>query len=157
MILLRCIRPDRVIVAAKAFVASVNPNFIKPVEFSMHSLYKQSQKSTPIPIIFILSPGADPTEQLLQYSKQHFANIPSEEERGLTVIPLSKGQEKKATNKIRDAFDKGNWILLSNIHLLIEYVETIENMLVMYRKNINNQFRLFISSEPHKKFPITLL
>jgi len=50
-------------------------------------------------------------------------NAPDGEERGLTIIPLSKGQEKKATNKINDAITKGNWVLLSNIHLLIEYVD----------------------------------
>ncbi len=131
MILLRCIRPDRVIIAAKGFVSSVNPYFIKPTEFTLKEIHKQS--SAHIPVIFILSPGADPTEQLLNYSKNYFNNLISNsqdsEERGLTIIPLSKGQEKKATNKIQDATGKGNWILLSNIHLCIEYVETLETMM----------------------------
>ena len=131
MILLRCVRPDRVIVAARAFVAMVNPNFIKPIEFTLKEIHKQS--SAHVPVIFILSPGADPKEQLQNYAKNYFSNLISNsndsEERGLTIIPLSKGQETKATNKINDAVSKGNWILLSNIHLLIEYVEQLESMM----------------------------
>jgi hypothetical protein len=42
-------------------------------------------------VIFILAPGADPSLELLNFANDYFANIRSDEERGLTTIPLSKG------------------------------------------------------------------
>jgi len=39
MILLRCLRPDRVINAVKTFVATVNPNFVKNVDVSIKDVY----------------------------------------------------------------------------------------------------------------------
>jgi len=42
-----------------------------------------------VPVIFILSPGSDPTAKLAKYSVTHFNNIGGEGK--LTTIPLSKG------------------------------------------------------------------
>ena len=134
MILLRCIRPDRVVVAAKEFVASVNSNFIKAPEFNLEEIYKQSRPT--VPVIFILSAGADPTEHLLRFAAHHFkASGGDAEERGLFIVPLSGGMESQARNKIKDAIEKGNWVLLSNTHLLISYLTQLEVMMDQYKSH----------------------
>jgi len=68
MILLRCLRPDRVINAVKSFVASVNPNFIKNVDVSIKDIYTESKCN--VPVIFILSAGSDPTTHLSKFAKE---------------------------------------------------------------------------------------
>lgn len=68
MILLRCLRPDRVINAVLTFVASVNPNFVKNVDVSMKDIYSESKCN--VPVIFILSAGTDPTTHLSHFAKE---------------------------------------------------------------------------------------
>mmetsp|Transcript_9942 Transcript_9942/g.21843 ORF Transcript_9942/g.21843 Transcript_9942/m.21843 type:complete len:109 (+) Transcript_9942:990-1316(+) len=50
---------------------------------------------------------------------------------------------------------QGHWLFLKNIHLGIAYLTRIENILLNGEKHDN--FKLFLTSESHDKFPSTLL
>lgn len=55
---------------------------------------------------------------------------------------------------------KGYWALLQNCHLSLEYMNEVTiDFMEMERLNtpINSEFRLWITTEPHEEFPITLL
>lgn len=59
MILIKTIRPDRVLFSAKQFVETkIGETFIKNYPWNYDDLLRDSMKYTPI--IFILSPGVDP-------------------------------------------------------------------------------------------------
>lgn len=63
MILVKTIRPDRVLFSASIFVADkIGQNFVTPHPFKFDELYESSTKTTPV--IFILSPGTDPFAML---------------------------------------------------------------------------------------------
>jgi dynein heavy chain len=59
MLVIRCIRPDRVVAAISNFVAmKLGEKFINPPEFDLKSIYADSLPTTPL--IFVLSAGAAP-------------------------------------------------------------------------------------------------
>ena len=63
MLLVRCLRPDRVIFACTLFVGNaLGRKYVEPPVLDLAESYGDS---TPLsPLIFVLSPGVDPTEAL---------------------------------------------------------------------------------------------
>jgi hypothetical protein len=59
LLLLRCLRVDRVTVAITHFVmATLGERFVTPPVLDYNVIFKQSSETTPV--VFVLSPGADP-------------------------------------------------------------------------------------------------
>lgn len=69
------------------------------------------------PLLFVLSPGVDPTSNILNYCQS--------KEIELVTISLGQGQGKKATNMIEKAMNEGNWVLLNNCHLSKSWLPTL--------------------------------
>jgi len=62
---LRCLRVDRVTVAITHFVsASLGPEFVQPPVLEYANVLRQSNERTPI--VFVLSPGADPAYDIFK-------------------------------------------------------------------------------------------
>jgi dynein heavy chain len=70
MIILRCFRPDRVRFAIVNFVNSYfkNTDYTTARSSSIAEVYELSRPETPI--IFLMAPGVDPTEQLKRYADE---------------------------------------------------------------------------------------
>jgi dynein heavy chain len=85
---------------------------------SMEVVYADTDFKTPL--IFILSTGADPTQQLLK-----FAASKNYSER-LFPISLGQGQGPKAQKLIDEATKNGNWVMLQNCHLAQYWMEKLE-------------------------------
>lgn len=69
MLVLRVLRPDRVLFAARAFIeANLGREFTEPPQFNLREVFEVSKPSTPL--IFILAPGVDPTEAINQLAKE---------------------------------------------------------------------------------------
>jgi dynein heavy chain, axonemal len=59
MQVLRCVRPDRVAVQMTRYVSiSLGERYVQPPTVDFNNIYAQSSELGPI--VFILSPGADP-------------------------------------------------------------------------------------------------
>lgn len=59
MIVLRCLRPDKMESAVGKFVNNkLGKNFVQPPAFDLNKSYMDSNST--IPLVFVLSPGADP-------------------------------------------------------------------------------------------------
>lgn len=70
LILLRCIRPDKIMHAVKKFIVRhMGSEFVEPPAFDLHASYNESSPTTPL--IFILSPGSDPMDNLMMFAKEH--------------------------------------------------------------------------------------
>jgi len=53
-------------------------------------------------------------------------------------------------------FQNGGWCLLQNCHLGLEYMQELLDSL-LDTENVDSSFRVWITTEAHPKFPITLL
>jgi len=63
MLLVRCLRPDRVIFACTLFVGNaLGRKYVEPPVLDLAESYGDSTPASPL--IFVLSPGVDPTESL---------------------------------------------------------------------------------------------
>lgn len=94
MIILRCIRPDKVIPAISNYVVEqLGKSFIEPPKFDLPNIYKDSTSITPL--IFVLSPGADPLNALVKFAEFKKKNI--------ETVSLGQGQGPKAERFIQEA------------------------------------------------------
>ncbi len=69
---------------------------------------------------------------------------------------MGQGQEELARQLIADSVVSGAWLLLQNCHLCLPFCAEITDY-VGESANINSDFRLWLTTEPHKDFPIGLL
>jgi dynein heavy chain len=64
---LRCLRPDKVVPQVQKLVMNdMGPQYMDPPNFNLQDCYDDSTPVTPL--IFVLSPGADPNQALIAYS-----------------------------------------------------------------------------------------
>ena len=69
LLLVRCLRPDRVIFAATAFVANaLGRKYVEPPVLDLAEVHRDS--SAVSPLIFVLSPGVDPTAALRKLGEE---------------------------------------------------------------------------------------
>ena len=150
IVLLRCLRPDRVLFAISDYIhKKLGVEYIETPPFILEDLYKDYSKPKQ-PILFVLSPGVDPAPQLTL--------LAANRGRDLEVIPLGKGQEIKAQKALTEAAEKGHWVFLANCHLAISWMPGLEELMdALIRKTLNEDFRLWLSSDPHPRFPISIL
>jgi dynein heavy chain len=151
IIVLRCLRPDKVIPAIMTFVSNeMGQKFIEPQPFDLKAGFDDSNCATPL--IFVLTPGADPMSELLKlagemgYSKKFVA------------ISLGQGQGPLAENAIAEAIDKGTWVCLQNCHLSVSWLPTLEKICEEITPDrVHANFRLCLTSEPTPQFPSFIL
>ncbi|CDJ35908.1 Dynein heavy chain axonemal, related [Eimeria mitis] len=140
--LIRSMRPDRTVVAsARAIDQLLEPKYTEPVTDSVESIWQES--SCRVPVIFLLSAGADPTSSIDELAKKK-RKFPTDK------VSMGEGQEVVAREKIKSGFLSGSWVVLQNCHLGLNFMSEIEELLL-------RDFRLWITCEPHNKFPIGLL
>ena len=70
-------------------------------------------------------------------------------------VSMGQGQEIIARKLMSSATQNGQWVLLQNTHLGA-YMAEIETYLLK-AENLHEDFRLWITAEPHPQFPIGLL
>ena len=63
-----------------------------------------------------------------------------------------------AEQAIREAVDKGSWVLLANCHLLQSWLPTLQKIIdELDPKTTNDKFRLWLTSMPCAAFPVGIL
>uniref|UniRef100_A0A0R3TKG0 Dynein, axonemal, heavy chain 5 n=1 Tax=Rodentolepis nana TaxID=102285 RepID=A0A0R3TKG0_RODNA len=150
--LLRCFRLDRICRAVENFVAEIlGNNCMSSSESSLATVYEQSHPETPI--VFILSPGSDPTESLKKFAKSHLDLDPSI---NLKFLSMGQGQETSALKLFKLASADGSWLILQNCHLLVKWIPQLKKSIESTKK-FHPNFRLWITTEPSPDFPIDFL
>jgi len=148
--LLRTFRVDRVQRAVTMYISDyMGDEFVQPPVVKFEDVYKVSTAFSPV--VFILSPGADPSNDLQALGSKH----------GFTgnkfkYLSLGQGQGDHALSMLDNAAQRGHWLLLNNCHLLWRWLHDLEKKLDQ-TKTPHPDFRLWLTTDPTDKFPIGIL
>ena len=150
MLILRCFRVDRIYVAITKFVMiEMGPQYVSPPVMDFMNIYKDS---TPlVPIIFVLSPGADPATDIFKLATKLGMGGPK-----MKYMALGQGQGPVAQSMLEMGSSRGQWVLLQNCHLLPKWLKTLEKILERI-KDPAEDFRLWMTTAPTEAFPIGIL
>lgn len=148
--LLRCFRMDRVYRAISTYITKImSERYITPPVINFDEIYEQTTSTTPV--VFILSPGSDPTSDLMKLATR--SDIPPD---NFKYISLGQGQEPKALALLAAAVELGHWLMLQNGHLLVAFIRDLEKYLEKI-ENPHPNFRLWITTDATPTFPIGIL
>ncbi|CAM9612971.1 unnamed protein product, partial [Ectocarpus sp. 12 AP-2014] len=151
LLLVRSMRMDRTILTCKEFVrntAEMGPPFVEPVTDTIEMIFDEMKAE--IPVIFLLSVGADPTESIEVLARRKKLPPPS-------VISLGEGQEPVAIRAMNAAAVNGTWVLLQNCELGLGLMNEMEDLFGKLKEGMDPAFRLFITALPNDEFPLGLL
>ncbi|XP_073903039.1 dynein axonemal heavy chain 2 isoform X4 [Castor canadensis] len=151
MLIVRSLRQDRVAFCVTSFIVSnLGSRFIEPPVLNMKLVMEDSSPRSPL--VFILSPGVDPTSALLQLA----------ENTGMAqrfhALSLGQGQAPIAARLLRDGVMQGHWVFLANCHLSLSWMPNLDKLVEQLQvEDPHPSFRLWLSSSPHPDFPISIL
>jgi len=118
--------------------------------FDLKAAFEDSQKT--IPLIFVLSAGADPTDALIKLARDY------EYSDKLNFISLGQGQGEKAQQMIQFGQSSGDWICLQNCHLAASWMPALERIQEQQEPDqINDMYRLWLTAMPSPIFPVPVL
>ncbi|XP_050498494.1 dynein axonemal heavy chain 2 [Diabrotica virgifera virgifera] len=151
MLFIRSLRQDRVSFALSNFIVNqLGPQFVEPPVLDIKAVLEESSPQTPL--IFVLSPGVDPTQSLIQLAEQ--ANMSSR----FQSISLGQGQAPIATKLLQMGAKDGHWVFLANCHLSLSWMPKLDKIIEMLQSGkVHSHFRVWLSSSPHPEFPISIL
>jgi dynein heavy chain 2 len=148
VLILQAFRPDRLQSALLLFCTDIlHIDSISPPSLSIAAIHSESD--THIPLLFISSPGADPSKELEEYAMKTIGSGQYEE------LAMGGGQQEVAIKMLRSAAQNGSWLCLKNLHLVVSWLPTLEKELSSLQAE--GEFRLWLTSEQHIQFPSILL
>ncbi|XP_037644332.1 dynein heavy chain 8, axonemal-like isoform X1 [Sebastes umbrosus] len=147
LLLIRSVCPDRTLSEAKKYIGeSLGTRFAEPVILNLHSTWEESDPRTPL--ICFLSMGSDPTGEIEALAKRL--------ELESRAISMGQGQEVHARKLLQASMTQGGWVLLQNCHLGLEFMDELLETITT-AENMHGTFRVWLTTEPHDQFSITLL
>ncbi|XP_037131069.1 dynein heavy chain 8, axonemal-like [Syngnathus acus] len=147
LMLIRSWCPDRTLAQARKYVANaMGARFAEPVLLNLQGTWEESDIRTPL--ICFLSMGSDPTNQIEALGKK--LNV------GCRSISMGQGQEVHARKLVKISMAEGGWVLLQNCHLGLEFMDELLDY-VLNTETVHKTFRVWVTTEPHDLFSITLL
>lgn len=151
LMIVKILREEKLIFAIKKFVKDeLGQKFIESPLFNLKEVFEDSRPS--VPVIFILSPGADPIP--------YFVKLAAEKEMDgrKQMLSLGQGQGDRAAQLINAGRDNGEWICLQNCHLASSWMTELEKIQEKLDEDkVHPDYRLWLTSMPSTRFPIPVL
>ncbi|KAK9422351.1 putative Dynein heavy chain [Seiridium unicorne] len=146
LLLVKLFRIDRFVPAAEQFVTSVfGPEFFDVTE-DLKQTTEQVKLGTPISLVS--TRGFDASYKVDNLVQRM----------GISCTNVAMGSKKSqdvADKAIADAASNGRWVLVKNVHLTPDWLQSLEKRLESKRPHPD--FRLFLSMEAQPKIPINFL
>ncbi|XP_071825285.1 dynein axonemal heavy chain 6-like isoform X2 [Apostichopus japonicus] len=153
LMLIKSFLEEKVVFAMTDFVSeNLGKQFVESPPVDLATLYNDMTPSTPL--VFVLSTGSDPMGAFQRFAR----------ERGyldrIQAISLGQGQGPVAEKLMDGAVESGDWVFLQNCHLAASWMLAMEEKIKAMGEpgaEIHEDFRLFLSSMPTTKFPVSVL
>ncbi|KAF4667711.1 Dynein heavy chain 10, axonemal [Perkinsus chesapeaki] len=123
---------------------------VQPPSLVYDKIFQQSNEKSPI--VFILSPGADPQSDVQQLGEKLGFTAPAK----FRFLALGQGMGPVAQSCIEAGYQRGHWVMLQNCHLLTRWLRTLETILEGMHKP-HKDFRLWLTTQPTQAFPLGIL
>ncbi|VDD74961.1 unnamed protein product [Mesocestoides corti] len=161
LLTVQALRPTELYRAMKQFAKkTLDLPHLSPSSASLQRLFA-AETSSCEPILIIISPGTDPSQELAEAADKH----------AYREVAMGQGQLENALVEITKAAKSGGWVCLKNLHLVTHWLPVLEkhiNSVVQPHSKAEAQgadvdqwphpdFRLWLTTEPHSNFPSTLL
>ena len=148
LLIVQAFRPDRLESAMAHFVCTqLSVKTIAPPPLSLARACEEAGSSSPV--LFIVTPGSDPSQELEEHAGRARG-------RGrYHQLAMGQGQAEEAMRLLAECAKTGDWLCLKNLHLVVAWLSTLEKEIYVLKPH--EDFRLFLTSEPHDRFPSSLL
>merc|ERR1719375_400086 len=126
-LLMFALRPDQCVPALQGIVADkLGRDFLEIPPFDLAKSFSYAKVN--VPIVFVLSSGADPMNDVLKLSETISHPDGSFMIAKIQPISLGQGQGPKAVAAVKEGKLIGKWVLLQNCHLATSWLPTLETM-----------------------------
>ncbi len=150
LLVVQALRPDRLQPALAHMASSALQCDVAPDPMNLARLHDETTPKEPVMII--ISPGADPSQELEECAKR----VVGEDK--YHQVAMGQGQADIALAAIREAAKVGGWVTLKNIHLVTAWLHALEAELSSdHMASPHPDFRLWLTTEPHPKMPPVLV
>uniref|UniRef100_A0A8C6VE80 Dynein axonemal heavy chain 5 n=1 Tax=Naja naja TaxID=35670 RepID=A0A8C6VE80_NAJNA len=147
LLLIRSWCPDRTIAQARKYIMdTMGEKYAEGVILDLEKTWEESDPRTPL--ICFLSMGSDPTDSIIALGKRLKIET--------RCVSMGQGQEVHARKLLQQTMAHGGWALLQNCHLGLDFMDELMDTIVE-TEIVHEAFRLWMTTEVHKHFPITLL
>jgi dynein heavy chain len=147
LLLIRAWCPDRITSQARKYIVeSLGERYGESVITDLNGIFEESTIN--VPMVCFLSLGSDPTQSIMDLAK--------EKKLDCRDISMGQGQEVHARRLVANFQESGGWVLLQNCHLALDFMPELQAS-VQDKKDSHEDFRLWLTTEEHPKFPINLL
>ncbi|XP_063840903.1 LOW QUALITY PROTEIN: cytoplasmic dynein 2 heavy chain 1-like [Scylla paramamosain] len=148
LLIIQAIRPDRLQSAMINFASrALGMKELSPPALNLRRLLPETSATEPI--LIIISPGADPSQELFDLVRSTVGPSSYQE------VAMGQGQSERAVRLIKECATSGHWLCLKNLHLVTAWLPFLEKELNGLEPH--KDFRLWLTAEPHVKFtPIIL-
>ncbi|XP_070823538.1 dynein axonemal heavy chain 5 isoform X4 [Chaetodon trifascialis] len=147
LLLIRCWCPDRTIAQARKYIMdAMGEKYTEGVILDLEKTWEESDPR--MPLICFLSMGSDPTDSIIALGKRLKFET--------RYVSMGQGQEVHARKLLQQTMANGGWALLQNCHLGLDFMDELMDT-VMETDFVHDSFRLWMTTEVHRHFPITLL
>jgi len=148
LLLCQALRPDRLQSAMDKYACeTLKLNSVAPPPMNLARLAELMDSMTPI--LMITTTGVDPTKDVANLANE---TVGAE---NFKELALGGGQEPAALRMLKEARQKGTWLCLKNLHLLVDWLPEFEK--VLNNGSSHENFRLWLTTEAHHRFPPILL
>uniref|UniRef100_A0A3B3ZZH8 Dynein axonemal heavy chain 5 n=1 Tax=Periophthalmus magnuspinnatus TaxID=409849 RepID=A0A3B3ZZH8_9GOBI len=133
--------------ARKYIMDSMGEKYTEGAILDLEKTWEEADPRTPV--ICFLSMGSDPTDSIIALGKRLKIET--------RYVSMGQGQEVHARKLLNIlVVFQGGWALLQNCHLGLDFMDELMDI-VTDTEFVHDSFRLWITTEVHKHFPITLL
>ncbi|XP_061631916.1 dynein axonemal heavy chain 5 [Phyllopteryx taeniolatus] len=147
LLLIRCWCPDRTIAQARKYIMdAMGEKYTEGAVLDLEKTWVESDARTPL--ICFLSMGSDPTDSIIALGKRLKIET--------RYVSMGQGQEVHARKLLQQNMANGGWALLQNCHLGLDFMDELMDI-ITETDFVHDSFRLWMTTEVHRHFPITLL